>query len=171
MTTIVNDYLSNTQSNVLFDGLRKETKIRVELKSFAQKLAENDSRALSNFYSEEIERLNTQIRLKEIEIRELKQENAYMPRYDTIPIERKARSYWAILQSKDFPQVQKALRELIQVVRIDNDTVETTVQFQSFLGSHYPITATIIEVRDSIALLNEWDKRVYDFSKLTVRLD
>ncbi len=158
----------NEKKRAILDDIQQ---IRVELKSFAKKLAENDSRALSNFYSEEIERLNTQIRLKEIEIRELEQENAYMPRYDTLPIERKARSYRAILQSKDFPQMQKALRELIQVVRIGNDTVETTVQFQSFLGSHYPITATVIEARDSIALLNEWDKRVYEFSQLTVRLD
>ncbi len=161
------DGINEKKKSIL--NLIEETKL--ELKSVAERLAGNDSRALYNFYSEEIERLNSEIRYKETQLKEAEQQATFMPLFNPLQIERKARRYLATLQSKDFSQIQKALRELVQVIFIDNTDIEITIKFQSLLGSNYPITATVIEVRDYVAIFNEQHKRTFEFSKLSVRLE
>ncbi len=151
--------------------LEKIEELKQELKETATNLAENDIRALSNYYTEEIERLNYEIRMKETEVGEIEQDKACMPIYNPLPIARKAEKYRADLYKSTGEEKQELLQELIQVVRVDNDTVEVTVKFQKLLGADYPILATVIEVRNHVAHFDEWEKRVFEFSKLTVRLE
>ncbi len=151
--------------------LEKIEELKQELKATATNLAENDIRTLSNYYTEEIERLNYEIRMKETEVGEIEQDKACMPVYNPLPITRRAEKYRADLYRTTGEEKQELLQELIQVVRVDNDTVEVTVKFQKLLGADYPILATVIEVRNHVARLDEWEKRVFEFSKLTVRLE
>ncbi len=151
--------------------LEKIEELKQELKATATNLAENDIRTLSNYYTEEIERLNYEIRMKETEVGEIEQDKACMPVYNPLPIARKAEKYRADLYKSTGEEKQELLQELIQVIRVDNDTVEVTVKFQKLLGADYPILATVIEARNHVAHFDEWEKRVFEFSKLTVRLE
>ncbi len=50
-------------------------------------------------------------------------------------------------------------------------TIQRYLNDNGYRRADYPILATVIEVRNHVAHLDEWEKRVFEFSKLTVRLE
>ena len=81
-----------------------------------------------------------------------------------------AKKFADMLKDEQFSSVQKAFNKLIHRIEIDNDWVETIINFNVLLDSHYPIVATVIEKRDYIARPENHFKRSLVFSTLTIRL-
>ncbi len=146
------------------------TEKEIEIKAVADKLATNDCKPLYKYYSEEIEGLNLEVRRLEESIIETKKNLASMPNFSPLLIERNAKSYRKRIQSINFAERQTALRELIQVILVDKETVEVMIQFHRLLDATYPILGSVLEVRDYVALLKQRHMRTFEFSKLRVKI-
>ena len=60
--------------------------------------------------------------------------------------------------------------EIIRQIRIDNENIRVIVNLHKLLNSEQPITATILEKRDNIALQKCWKNLALTFPELTVEV-
>ena len=137
---------------------------------YSDKLSADDSKQISEFMSGEIENLAVQVRDLQDKYRFVTNEISAFPEFKPNIIKRNAKKFADMLKDEQFSSVRQAFNKLVHRIEIDNDWVETIINFNVLLDSHYPISATVIEKRDNIARPENHSKRSLVFSTLTVRL-
>lgn len=137
---------------------------------YSDKLSADDSKQISEFMSGEIENLAVQVRDLQDKYRFVTNEISAFPEFKPNIIKRNAKKFADMLKDEQFSSVRQAFNKLVHRIEIDNDWVETIINFNVLLDSHYPISATVIEKRDIIARPENHSKRSLVFSTLTVRL-
>ena len=84
-------------------------------------------------------------------------------------IVRSAQSYRQRLKdNKDNPR--KIWLELINRIVVDNEHIRVVVNINALLGTDLPITLTILEKRDNVALRNGWKNLPTAFQEITVEI-
>ena len=82
---------------------------------------------------------------------------------------RSAQSYRKRLEdNKD--NARKIWLELINRIVVDNEHIRVVVNINALLGTDLPITLTIIEKRDNVALRNGWENLPTTFHEITVEI-
>lgn len=61
------------------------------------------------------------------------------------------------------------LYEIIHVIQMDNNTVETTINLHKLLNGLEPIRITIIEKRDNIGIFRNHYLQNFEFNEMVVR--
>lgn len=84
-------------------------------------------------------------------------------------IVRLAQSYRQRLKdNKD--NARKIWLELINRIVVDNEHIRVVVNVNALLGTDLPITLTILEKRDNVALRNGWKNLPTTFHEITVEI-
>ena len=131
---------------------------------------ENEDHGRLRIYSAEI------IATKERERKELTYERQVakeriinFPKMNMRTIVRSAQSYRQRLKdNKDNPR--KIWLELINRIVVDNEHIRVVVNINALLGTDLPITLTIIEKRDNVALRKGWKNLPTTFQEITVEI-
>ena len=131
---------------------------------------ENEDHGRLRIYSAEI------IATKERERKELTYERQVaeeriinFPKMNMRTIVRSAQSYRQRLKdNKDNPR--KIWLELINRIVVDNEHIRVVVNINALLGTDLPITLTILEKRDNVALRNGWKNLPTAFQEITVEI-
>jgi hypothetical protein len=116
------------------------------------------------------------IATKERERRELTYERqvaeeriVHFPKFNTKKVTRSATAYHkALEESKDNPR--KIWLELINRIVVDNDYIRVVINVNRLIGTELPITLTVLEKRDNVALKNEWKHLPTTFQQVTVEV-
>ncbi len=152
------------------DMYRQIEEKQAGIKEVAEKLSANDSKHLYQYYTNEIESINAEIRECESTVNEIDLQISLLPDFNPSGIGRRAMLYREKFQKGKFHERQSLFQEWIQVIWVDNETIETTLNFQRLLKSDYPVTGTVIEVRDHVAQRENHEKINLTFSQLLIRL-
>ena len=116
------------------------------------------------------------IATKERERRELTYERqvaeeriVHFPKFNTKKVARSATAYHkALEENKDNPR--KIWLELINRIVVDNDYIRVVINVNRLIGTELPITLTVLEKRDNVALKNEWKHLPTTFQQVTVEV-
>jgi hypothetical protein len=116
------------------------------------------------------------IATKERERRELTYERqvaeeriVHFPKFNAKKVTRSATAYHkALEESKDNPR--KIWLELINRIVVDNDYIRVVINVNRLIGTELPITLTVLEKRDNVALKNEWKHLPTTFQQVTVEV-
>ena len=131
---------------------------------------QNEDHGRLRIYSAEI------IATKERERKELTYERQvaeeriiHFPKMNVKKVVRSAQSYRKRLEdNKD--NARKIWLELINRIVVDNEHIRVVVNINALLGTDLPITLTIIEKRDNVALRNGWENLPTTFHEITVEI-
>ena len=131
---------------------------------------QNEDHGRLRIYSAEI------IATKERERKELTYERQvaeeriiHFPKMNMRTIVRLAQSYRQRLKdNKD--NARKIWLELINRIVVDNEHIRVVVNVNALLGTNLPITLTILEKRDNVALRNGWKNLPTTFHEITVEI-
>ncbi|MBE7100485.1 MAG: recombinase family protein [Clostridiales bacterium] len=109
--------------------------------------------------------------LKELEFKKklLLEKIEQFPAFDRKLIKSKAKEYRGRLKNTG-QELRAVWIELIRQIRIDNENIRVIVNLHKLLNSEQPITATILEKRDNIALQKCWKNLALTFPELTVEV-
>ena len=131
---------------------------------------QNEDHGRLRIYSAEI------IATKERERKELTYERQvaeeriiHFPKMNVKKIVRSAQSYRKRLED-DKDNARKVWLELINRILIDNEHIRVVVNVNALLGTDLPITLTILEKRDNVALRNGWKNLPTAFHEITVEI-
>ena len=78
------------------------------------------------------------------------------------------KKYFERLSDRSFDNLQRCFRELVRIIKIDNDNIKITFAFNVLMDAYTPITGTVIETRDYIARPENFYRQTFAFSKLTI---
>lgn len=131
---------------------------------------QNEDHGRLRIYSAEI------IATKERERKELTYERQvaekriiHFPKMNVKKVVRSAQSYRKRLEdNKD--NARKIWLELINRIVVDNEHIRVVVNVNAILGTDLPITLTILEKRDNVALRNGWKNLPTTFHEITVEI-
>ena len=131
---------------------------------------QNEDHGRLRIYSAEI------IATKERERKELTYERQvaeeriiHFPKMNVKKIVRSAQSYRKRLED-DKDNTRKVWLELINRILVDNEHIRVVVNVNALLGTDLPITLTILEKRDNVALRNGWKNLPTTFHEITVEI-
>ena len=131
---------------------------------------QNEDHGRLRIYSAEI------IATKERERKELTYERQvaeeriiHFPKMNVKKIVRSAQSYRKRLED-DKDNARKVWLELINRILVDNEHIRVLVNINALLGTDLPITLTILEKRDNVALRNGWKNLPTTFHEITVEI-
>lgn len=141
------------------------------MKVLEEQLTNDESKHLRSFTAGEMDRLAVCIKDLEFDIEIIDREIAAFPEYNPKKIIQIAHEITTELKSKQFDILQKVYRRMINVIKINNQTIETTLNFNVLLNSDSAITCTVIEKRDYVARPENHYLISYAFATLTVRVN
>lgn len=142
-----------------------------QINSIKSQLTQDLSKVMQKYLNSELENIKLERTKQKINEQQISEELTAFPEFDTKLIKRNAKEFAEILKGGEFTEMQSAYRKLISVIRINNDTVNTTVNLQVLLENHLPLYCTVIETRDFIARPENHHRQTLTFSQLKVRVD
>lgn len=160
------DNLKEKQAQLLDEISEANSTIKV----LANDLTDDTSKYKQQYLVGEIDKATVNRKRLQINEQFLEEEIADFPDYNIKAIKRNAKLFTEQLKSMEFASMQNVFRKLISEIRIDNSTVETTLNLHVFLNTPKPIRCTVIEKRDHIAIHKYHYKQALVFSELTVRV-
>lgn len=146
----------------------KETEKLLQEK--AKSLTQETSKVLFDCIEDEIEDLTIELKKQRFEQEFVEEEILKYPTFNAKVIEANAKKYREQLSTCIMEEEQKALKALIAKIQINNEVIEVELNFGALLGTFHYITCTLIEKRDSVALLNQHCNINYKFEELRIRL-
>ena len=110
--------------------------------------------------------------LKELEFKKklILEKMQYFPKFNAKLIKRNMRTYRERMRNNKDVELRGVWIEIIRQIRIDNENIRVIVNLHKLLDSEQPITATILEKRDNVALQKCWKNLALTFPKLTVEV-
>ena len=110
--------------------------------------------------------------LKELEFKKklIQEKMLYFPKFNAQLIKRNARAYRERMRNSKGAELRGVWIEIIRQIRIDNENIRVIVNLHKLLNSEQPITATILEKRDNVALQKGWENLALTFPELTVEV-
>ncbi|MDE6302608.1 MAG: recombinase family protein, partial [Clostridia bacterium] len=140
------------------------------IKMLADELSEDASKYMQQYLMCKIDKATANRKRLQINVQFLEDEMTAFPEYNIKSIKRNAKLFSSQLKNREFTPMQKTFRMLISEIRINNSTVETTINLHALLDTPQPIRCTVIEQRDHIGLYKCHYKQALVFSKLTIRV-
>ena len=149
------------------------TEKQQEIDRFQEQMG--DSNHFSKMYrkclEDEIEKLLSEQREMRFQILMLEKEMAAFPLLKENAVRLTAKGYLrAITNAKEINKKRREIIKFVHRITIGVTTIETTINLGFLLESAFPITCTIIENRDSIALSAKQNTQANSFSELQVCL-
>ena len=158
--------------NMQTEGLDLDRKIKEfqeQIRLNQVKIEQDDMKAMRKF----IEDYNVELTWK---IEELKHKKILLsermrdyPEFKRKVIINRVKEYISRLREKDINLVRQALYEIIHVIQMDNNTVETTINLHKLLNGLEPIRITIIEKRDNIGIFRNHYLQNFEFNQMVLK--
>ena len=143
-----------------------ENLLREKVTSFPKET----SKLIYECIEDEIEDLTIELKKLKFELEFVEEELNKYPGFSARTIESNAKKLRARLSTGIMEEEQKALRSIISKIQINNSVIEVGLNFGALLGTVHNITCTLIENRDSVALLSQHHKINYKFEDMLIRL-
>ena len=152
------DIQNQIAKNQAFIKANEEKAEQEEMKSFRKYIAEQNCQILWEI---------SELKHKQTLIEE---RQSLFPEFKEKRIARNVKNYVERLNSKAKDDLRETICELVNVIVIDNDKIEITINLHRLLNGIEPMHITVIEKRDYIARPENHYRQTFAFSKLAVRV-
>lgn len=152
------DIQNQIAKNQAFIKANEEKAEQEEMNSFRKYIAEQNCQILWEI---------SELKHKQTLIEE---RQSLFPEFKEKRIARNVKNYVERLNSKAKDDLRETICELVNVIVIDNDKIEITINLHRLLNGIEPMHITVIEKRDYIARTENHHRQTFAFSKLVVRV-
>ena len=145
--------------------------IQEKIAELERELSGEQASPLQQLIEAQIDTLQANLHKTEYKQELMEKEIAAFPDYNPLRIRKNVKKYFERLSDRSFDNLQRCFRELVRIIKIDNDHIKITFAFNVLMDAYTPITGTVIETRDYIARPENFYRQTFAFSKLTIQTE